>query len=55
MTTKRCAGALALMAAVVLSLPFWRSMEMSAQSARPDLNGPQFEVDPTWPKPLPEL
>ena len=54
MTTKRCAGALALMAAVVLSLPFWRSMEMSAQSARPALNGPQFEVDPSWPKPLPE-
>jgi len=54
MTTKRCVGALALIAAVVLSSPFWRSMEVSAQSARPALNGPQFEVDPSWPKPLPE-
>jgi len=54
MNTKRCLGALALMAAVVLSSPFWRSMEGSAQSARPALNGPQFEVDPSWPKQLPE-
>ena len=54
MTTKRCVGALALIAVVVLSSPFWRSMEVSAQSARPALNGPQFEVDPSWPKPLPE-
>jgi hypothetical protein len=54
MRTKRCAGALALIAAVVLSSPFWRSMEGSAQSARPALNGPQFEVDPSWPKALPE-
>ena len=54
MKTKRCAGALALIAAVILSSPFWPSMEMSAQSARPALSGPQFEVDPFWPKPLPE-
>jgi len=47
-------GALALIAAVVLSSPSWRLMEVSAQSARPALNGPQFEVDPSWPKPLPE-
>ena len=54
MKTKRCVGALALMAAVVLSSPLWRSTELSAQSARPALNGPQFEVDPSWPKQLPE-
>ena len=54
MKTKRCVGALALIAAVVLSSPLWRSMELSAQSARPALNGPQFEVDPSWPKQLPE-
>ena len=53
MKTKRCVGALALIAAVVLSSPLWRTMEVSAQSARPALNGPQFEVDPSWPKPLP--
>ena len=29
-------------------------MEMSAQSARHTLSGQQFEVDPFWPKPLPE-
>ena len=54
MKTKRCMGALALIAAVVLSSPFWRSMPVSAQSARAALNGPQFEVDPSWPKQLPE-
>ena len=54
MTTKRCVGAWALIAAVVLSSPFWPSTRMSAQSSRPALNGPQFEVDPSWPKPLPE-
>ena len=53
MNTKRCAGALALTAAVVVSSSFWRS-EGSAQSAQPALNGPQFEVDPSWPKQLPE-
>src|SRR2546422_187128 len=42
MTTKRCAGALALMAAVVLSLSFLRSMEMSAPSARLAGNGDGF-------------
>ena len=54
MKAKRCMGALALIAAVVLSSPFWRSMPVSAQSARAALNGPQFEVDPSWPKQLPE-
>ena len=54
MKAKRCMGALALIAAVVLSSPFWRSMPVSAQSARGALNGPQFEVDPSWPKQLPE-
>jgi DNA-binding beta-propeller fold protein YncE len=53
MNTKRCAGALALAAAVVLSSSFW-CPDVSAQSAQPPLNGPQFEVDPSWPKPLPE-
>ena len=53
MNTKRCAGALALAAAVVLSSSFWRPA-VSAQSAQPPLNGPQFEVDPSWPKQLPE-
>src|SRR6185503_12789609 len=54
MKTKRCVGAWALITAAVVSSPFWRSMEGSAQSARPALNGPQFEVDPSWPKQLPE-
>jgi DNA-binding beta-propeller fold protein YncE len=54
MKTKRCVGALALVTAVVVSSPFWRSMEGSAQTARPALSGPQFEVDPSWPKQLPE-
>ena len=54
MKAKRCMGALALIVAVVLSSPFWRSMPVSAQSARAALNGPQFEVDPSWPKQLPE-
>ena len=53
MNTKRCAGALALAAAVVLASSFWRP-DVSAQSAQPPLNGPQFEVDPSWPKQLPE-
>ena len=53
MNTKRCAGALALAAAVALASSFWRP-DVSAQSAQPPLNGPQFEVDPSWPKQLPE-
>jgi len=43
-----------LLAAVILSALFWPLMEVSAQSARPVSGGPQFEVDPFWPKPLPE-
>ena len=53
MDTNRCAGALALAAAVVLSSSFW-CPDVGAQSAPPPLNGPQFEVDPSWPKQLPE-
>ncbi len=52
MNANRCAGALAL-AAAVLASSFWRP-DVSAQSAQPPLNGPQFEVDPSWPTPLPE-
>ena len=50
MNTNRCAGALALAAAVFLSSSFC----VSAQSVQAPLNGPQFEVDPSWPKQLPE-
>ena len=53
MNTKRDAGALALVAAMVLTSSLW-CPDVRAQSAQPPLNGPQFEVDPSWPKPLPE-
>ena len=41
MNTTRCAGALALAAAVVLASSF-RRPDVSAQSAQPALNGPQY-------------
>jgi hypothetical protein len=46
-----CIGKWALIAALVLSPLFWPSVETSAQSA---LASPQYEVDPFWPRPLPE-
>jgi len=51
MTAKGCAGMLAL--AVVFSWSF-RCPDVSAQSTQLPSNGPQFDVDPSWPKPLPE-
>ena len=53
MNTSSFLRALVLISALVLSSS-WPSMEVRAQSARPALGGPQFEVDPSWPKPLPE-
>ena len=54
MKSQRCWGAFALISALVLTSPSSLRMEMRAQSGRPAANGPQFEVDPFWPKPLPE-
>ena len=52
MKSKTSAGSWALIAVVVLVL-FWSpsDMRVRAQSAT---TGPQFEVDPLWPKQLPE-
>ena len=54
MRNAKCLGALALVAAVNLCTPSRLRMDISAQSASPVLSGPHFEVDPFWPKPLPE-
>ncbi len=53
MTSRTCAGRWALVAALVLTPLFWSpsDMRVRAQSAT---TGPQFEVDPSWPKQLPE-
>ena len=43
-----------LTALVGLAPALWCSAKVMAQSARPSADAPKYEVDPTWPKPLPE-
>jgi DNA-binding beta-propeller fold protein YncE len=54
MNQTRCLSASALITALVLFSPSWLTVGTSAQSARSAPGGLQFEVDPYWPKPLPE-
>ena len=53
MTTSRFSRTLVLLWAVVCAPALWSSAALTAQSVRPAA-APQFEVDPSWPKPLPE-
>jgi len=53
MKINRYVAVCTLVAGVVLSQSSW-PVEMRAQSAGPVQSGLQYEVDPSWPKPLPE-
>ena len=53
MTSRTCAGKRALVAALVLAPLFWPASEMRVR-AQAATTGPQYEVDPSWPKQLPE-
>ena len=46
---------IAMTALATLSLVIWGSLpsEVRAQSGKPAIDAPKFEVDPFWPKPLP--